>query len=129
MHRWSSRYAGTGSSDEPGCAIPALAQPRISTLQVSVLGRNVVPIAVDTGGEIALGTRAFGSLEPKMRVTSKRERLSGNGYPCPGHGVDLWIERERQKERDRVGGGRERARENWVKGREEVVEAMRPGNL
>ena len=52
---------------------PALAQPRISALQVAMLGRNVVP-----GGEIALGTRAFGSFEPKMRVTSKRERLSGS---------------------------------------------------
>lgn len=78
MHRWSSRYAGAGSSDKPGCAIPALAQPRISALQVAMLGRNVVPITADTGGEIALGTRAFGSFEPKMRVTSKRERLSGN---------------------------------------------------
>lgn len=78
MHRWSCRCAGTGSSDEPGCAIPALAQPRLSALQVSVLGQNVVPIAADTGGDIALGTRASGSFEPKMQVTSKRERLSGN---------------------------------------------------
>lgn len=104
MHRWSSRYAGTGSSDKPGCAIPALAQPTISNLQVSLLGRNVL-IAADTGGEIALGTRAFGSFEPKMRVTSKREHLSGKLIPVSRTWSRFMGLRE--KDRQREGWGRE----------------------